>query len=120
MAVAPSDPQVVYALKQGYTLFRSGDGGSSWQSLGQRFAASVVAVDPLDANTLLFVHEGVLRLTLGQGRQAVNDGLVNRAVNTLLFDPNDPLRLLAGTRGAGVMERAFEALINGTESRPKP
>lgn len=112
LAGAPSDPNVVYALKENYELFRSLDGGASWRSLGPRFEASVVAVDPLDANTLLFVgqsavSQGVVRLTLGRGRSPVNDGLFDPLVTALLFDPGDPTRLLAATEGAGVMEYRF-------------
>jgi photosystem II stability/assembly factor-like uncharacterized protein len=110
MAVAPSDPNIVYVLKESAMLFRSDDGGVTWQSLGRRFDASVVAVDPLDADTFVFGDQGfVVRLTLGQGRHPLNDGLANRRPTALLFDPNDPLRLLAATAGAGVMEYKFPA-----------
>ncbi|MBS0374814.1 MAG: glycoside hydrolase [Proteobacteria bacterium] len=64
IAVAPSDPAVVYVgsgeglhrpdLSVGDGIYRSADGGRSWQHLGLRDAQQIpdLAVDPRDANRL--------------------------------------------------------------------
>jgi photosystem II stability/assembly factor-like uncharacterized protein len=115
LALAPSDPDVVYALRGDGTLFRSLDAGATWTSLGRRlpsgFGLSFV-VDPRDPDTIVFQGaQGPVRLTLGAGRagrMVLDQGLLNRSVPVLYFDPNDPLRLLGGTSGAGLMEYRFQ------------
>ncbi len=64
IAIAPSDPNVVYAgsgeatqrpdLSTGDGLYRSGDAGKTWQHLGLRDGQQIpaIAVDPHDANRL--------------------------------------------------------------------
>ena len=111
MAVAPSDPNVVYVHQGDGTLFRSDDGGATFADLGRRLPVGgprAMVVDPLDPNVLIFQgNGGVVRLTLGSGREILNQGLIDRTVPVLLFDPNDPLRLFGGTAGAGLFEMRF-------------
>lgn len=111
LAVAPSDPDVVYVHQADGTLFRSTDGGASFVDLGRRMPEGgprTMVVDPLDPNVLVFQgNDGVVRLTLGRGREVLNAGLFDRFVPLLYFDPNDPLRLLGGTTGAGLLELRF-------------
>jgi len=64
IAIAPSDPNVIYAgsgeatqrpdLSTGDGLYRSGDAGKTWQHLGLRDGQQIpaIAVDPHDANRL--------------------------------------------------------------------
>jgi len=64
IAIAPSDPNVIYAgsgeatqrpdLSTGDGLYRSGDAGKTWQRLGLRDGQQIpaIAVDPHDANRL--------------------------------------------------------------------
>jgi hypothetical protein len=109
LAWAPSDPDVVYAYRGDGLLLRSLDGGLNWGSLGKRLPRTLsqrpLAVDPLDPSTLVFAGEsGPVRLTLGAGRMLLDQGLINNQMLVLYFDPNDPLRLLGGTAGAGLLE----------------
>ncbi|HEX2641678.1 MAG TPA: hypothetical protein VHU81_01710, partial [Thermoanaerobaculia bacterium] len=113
LAWAPSDPGVVYVYRGDGLLLRSLDGGTTWGSLGKRLPRTLsqrpLAVDPLDPNTLVFEGEsGPVRLTLGAGRMLLDQGLINNQMLVLYFDPNDPLRLLGGTLGAGLMEYRFQ------------
>lgn len=114
LAVAPSDPDVVYVGQADGTLFRSGDGGTTFVDLGRRLPVGgprVMVVDPLDPNVLLFQgNHAVVRLTLGRGREILVDGLFDRFVPVLYFDPNDPLRLFGGTSGAGLFELRFSVV----------
>jgi photosystem II stability/assembly factor-like uncharacterized protein len=64
IAIAPSDPNVIYAgsgeatqrpdLSTGDGLYRSGDAGKTWQHLGLRDGQQIpaIAIDPHDANRL--------------------------------------------------------------------
>jgi hypothetical protein len=38
----------------------------------------------------------------------LDQGLINNQMLVLYFDPNDPLRLLGGTAGAGLLEYRFQ------------
>jgi photosystem II stability/assembly factor-like uncharacterized protein len=106
LAVAPSDPQIVYTLL-GSELYRSDDGGLTWRSLGHRFFSTIIAVDPLDPDTLVYAQQGVVRLKLGQGKQFLDTGIFNLQPAALLFDPADPRRLIASTDGGGLLEYRF-------------
>jgi uncharacterized protein (TIGR03437 family) len=60
--LAPSDPNVVYAVASDGLVYRSADGGDTWAAAGGRFGnappnpmASAVAVDPEDKNTVWIV-----------------------------------------------------------------
>ncbi|HEX2641679.1 MAG TPA: hypothetical protein VHU81_01715 [Thermoanaerobaculia bacterium] len=116
LALAPSDPAVAYALRTDGMLFRSLDAGATWASLGKRLPASLgrraLVVDPRDPATIVFQGDaGPVRLTLGAGRAGrtlLGRGLIGRDVTVLSFDPDDPLRLLAGIGGAGLMEYRFQ------------
>ena len=115
LAVSPTDPGIVYVYRGDGTLYRSFNDGLTWTSLGKRLPAAnrpiALVIDPLDRNTIIFQSDqGPVRLTIGAGRAGrmlLNQGLINRIVPVLLFDPNEPTRLLGGTGGAGLMEFRF-------------
>jgi photosystem II stability/assembly factor-like uncharacterized protein len=90
-------------------LFRSEDGGRSWQRAPLRAAEEhldlmAIAPHPRDARTVyVATHEaGVLKSTDG-GRmwQAVNAGLAGLDVHGLAIDPATPEKLHAAVRGVG-------------------
>ena len=70
IAVAPSDPRVIYVgsgeglqrpdLSTGDGIYRSPDGGKSWEHLGLRDAQQIpmIVVDPRDANRILVAALG--------------------------------------------------------------
>ncbi|HEX2642399.1 MAG TPA: hypothetical protein VHU81_05375 [Thermoanaerobaculia bacterium] len=115
LAVSPNDPGIVYVYRGDGTLYRSFNDGLTWTSLGKRLPATnrpiALAIDPLDRNTIVYQgDQGPVRLMIGAGpagRMLLSQGLINRIVPVLLFDPNDPTRLLGGTAGAGLMEYRF-------------
>jgi len=114
LGISPADANVVYAVREDGLLFRSDDGGATFTSLGERLPGAgprTIALDPLDPDTLVFVGKkgAVVRLTLGQGREVLGEELFSSYIQVLSFDPNDPLRLLAGTAYTGVLEYRFEA-----------
>jgi len=95
LVVAASNPQRVYAL--GGQLYRSEDGGRSWNSLTQYRSASVVgmgqhglAVSPADPDQLVLANDfGVWR--------SADGGLSWSGLNQFL--PNLPVRRILSTPG---------------------
>jgi len=102
LAIAPSDPQVVYVV--GTSMLRSADGGTTWTDMAPVTEAASVWVDPGDANTLLVGGlDGVYRSTDGGASwQPVATVAVNDVVTTLMPDPAVPHRFWAGTSAAGL------------------
>lgn len=66
LAVSPSNPQEIYAGVEGMGIFKSTDGGTTWNAInngitltpGAREALSAIAIDPNDSN-VLYVSRGV-------------------------------------------------------------
>jgi photosystem II stability/assembly factor-like uncharacterized protein len=118
LAIAPSDPNVIYVgtgqpeprydVTAGNGVFRSGDGGKTWRSLGLADTRYVgrIWVSPSDANTVLVgaqghffgpnAQRGVFRSTDGGTTWSqtlkIDD---NTGVQDLASDPTDPKIIFA-------------------------
>jgi len=140
IALAPSDPRIIYVGERDYSsvgrggVWRSDDGGDTWHLLAERLDAGfgnlkrtyigALAVDPRDANVAYAasVDEGY-DLSSGKGVfvthdggktwRPMNEGLGNFNVHNLAVDPSDPRRLYAGTGGDGFFRW-------GPQPAPKP
>jgi photosystem II stability/assembly factor-like uncharacterized protein len=102
VAIAPSDPQIVYVV--GSSMLRSGDGGTTWTEMAPVTQAASVSVDPADADTILVGGmEGVFRSTDG-GASWAQVGTVPGydVVITLQRNPAAPDTLWAGTYSSGL------------------
>ena len=90
-------------------LFRSQDGGRTWQSIKLSDKSSHLDVmtlvgDPRDSRTLYVgTHEaGVFRTQDGGGSWAqMNNGIGGVDVHGLALDPNEPAKVHAAVRGQG-------------------
>jgi photosystem II stability/assembly factor-like uncharacterized protein len=90
-------------------LFRSGDGGRTWQPVNLSGVSShpdvmTLLADPRDGRTLfLGTHEaGVFRTKDGGASWAqINNGIGGLDVHGLTLDPNEPAKLHAAVRGQG-------------------
>jgi photosystem II stability/assembly factor-like uncharacterized protein len=90
-------------------LFRSGDGGRTWQPVKLSGVSShpdvmTLLADPRDGRTLfLGTHEaGVFRTKDGGASWAqINNGIGGLDVHGLTLDPNEPAKLHAAVRGQG-------------------
>jgi hypothetical protein len=133
------EPQTIYASGILYFhsstfdpgLFKSTDGGASWNSTGlYGTLASAVAIDPSNPDILYagtvtngasdLTFRGLLKSTdAGESWLAINDGL-SQLFNTfspnlsLVLDPLDPNTLYAGTSGHGVF-RSMDGGASWTE-----
>ena len=107
--VAPSAPERVYALIEADDggLFRSDDGGSSWDlvnpSRGLRQRAwyyTSMTVDPLDPDTVWFPQVSMLR-TIDGGETVRSAKAGGWDYHDVWIDPDDPNRMIVGS-DAGV------------------
>ena len=142
IAVDPQDPQVVYAGMFMHPdaddpgLYRSVDGGTSWQSMGLRgIAISTMAIDPQNAQNLYAGGgpKALPQLTLrstdaGCSWTPIQEGA---ATMVLTFDPRDSSILYEGTNwdlsryrfanGPTVIERGNWAKVKqSTHRSPRP
>ena len=123
--VAPSEPERLYLTARRHYekalgtfpggVYRSDDGGISWQHvLDDRFAEGL-AVDPRDADVVYAgltdhpYHDQstgrgiVVSRDGGENWNSLNgSGLSNKGVVSITIDPNQPNRLYLGTGGNGV------------------
>ena len=100
VAVAPSHPDTVYAGAPG-GLYRSNDGGEHWDLVGfQGHAVSSIVIDPHHPDVVIAAagDKGVERST--DGGKSWKSTLPDEKVGGvwLVFDPDNPKNVYAGTR----------------------
>lgn len=123
IAIDPFDERIVYVgigadktNPQGDGMYRSTDGGESWQNIVRGFPAPVhvaeVKIDPTNPRTVYIATrgqmlgydfpegpgEGIYKSTnMGEEWFPVNNGLTNLSVHTVLINPRNPNILYAAT-----------------------
>ncbi|MBC7260639.1 MAG: hypothetical protein H5T63_01385, partial [Chloroflexi bacterium] len=109
----PKDGHTFYASVAGGGLYKTTNGGTKWQHVGEDdpFALirsflyiTAVEVNPIDPR-LVFAStdEGVILKSNDGGMTWTLAGVVTEAlVSTLVIDPEQPTRLYAGTQGKGM------------------
>jgi photosystem II stability/assembly factor-like uncharacterized protein len=108
VAVAPSDPDRVYALigaKQGM-LWQSNDMGDSWTSVTNNhtldvraFYFSRMVVAPADENKIFFLSFNLVESDDGGKTSHVADRGVHSDHHAIWIDPKDPNRMIQGGDG---------------------
>ena len=105
VAIAPDNPQVIYAGGFHRGIFVSGDGGASWDAAGDIFGGRLspagLAVDPRNSQNIFarVLFERIYKSTGGGDTwHAVWTGMPDTAeVETMSIAPGDPARMYAGT-----------------------
>ncbi len=108
LAVAPSKPQVVYAMIESKksALFRSDDGGKTWNRLDasrfmiwRPFYFANLIVDPKDENKI-FKPDGPLLLSVNGGKSFSSVGSAAHGdFHDVWIDPNNPNIVYSGDDG---------------------
>jgi photosystem II stability/assembly factor-like uncharacterized protein len=108
LAVAPSKPQVVYAMIESKksALFRSDDGGKTWNRLDasrfmiwRPFYFANLVVDPKDENKI-FKPDGPLLLSVNGGQSfSVVSSAAHGDFHDVWIDPDNPNVVYAGDDG---------------------
>src|SRR3989449_3269469 len=134
LAIASSLTETVYAATFG-GLFKSTNGGKSWSTVSaalprlQRSAdvpvefkrVTILAVDSTNPTTLYTGTDadGVFKsTTAGQSWSAVNKGLTNTFIETLVVDPRTPNTLYAWTRIGWTAGLLFKTTDGGKSWSP--
>ena len=103
VAIDPNSPLTVYATARTQGVFRSSDGGHTWQSINNGITSlsmgrnAPVIIDPTNRQTLCVGNEGGVFKSLDAGDHwfAVNSGLADLSVTGLAMDPHNPAVLYA-------------------------
>ncbi len=110
VAVAPSNPDIVYSVLETENpedngLYRSDDGGSSWTHLNNDFGLVVrpfyfsrIVIDPKNPDVVV---KGGLNGSISRdgGKTFKNLGNMHSDIHDILFDINDSDRMYSGTDG---------------------
>jgi photosystem II stability/assembly factor-like uncharacterized protein len=107
LAVAPSKPQVVYAMieSKNSALFRSDDGGQNWKRLDSSqfmtwrpFYFANLIVDPKDPNKV-FKPDGPLLLSVNGGESFSSVANAHGDFHTVWINPDNPNTVFTGDDG---------------------
>ncbi|MFN8446598.1 MAG: carbohydrate binding domain-containing protein [Caldilineaceae bacterium] len=131
-AIVPDPHQAhwlyVAAFGRGRGIYRSQDGGDSWEKIWSNDFARSIAISPVDGQRIFVtssssVNRGVydpssmgvmLSVDGGATWKQVNDGLEWPFANNILFDPRNPDMVYIDSAGTGVQKRNFAS--NGSEN----
>ncbi|MDE3154867.1 MAG: glycosyl hydrolase [Acidobacteriota bacterium] len=118
LAIAPSNPSVMYAIIQAHYkdqaggLFRSADGGKSWtmvnnsMDLTQRaFYYSTVYVDPKDPNTIYLPQVAALWVSRDGGKKIDRLRPPHGDNHALWINPNNPDVMIEANDGGATVTR---------------
>ncbi len=130
IAIAPSDPEVVYALIQAKYegqaggLFRSDDGGQSWrlinlsQDITQRaFYYGRVYVDPKDPNTIYLPNVGVY-VSHDAGKKLIALHPPHGDNHAFWINPDNPQILIEGNDGGATVSRDGGQTWSSEDNQP--
>lgn len=112
LAVAPSDPRVVYAMIQAHQggVFRSSDGGVTWKrtndawKLRQRgFYYMAITVDPKNPNTIYMPEVDTVFKSTNGGRTVASMDIPHGDNHIMWINPNDTKIMLEGNDGGATV-----------------
>lgn len=119
VAVDPTNPRVVYAGSNRGALYKSFDGGESWerlQALSTTHCIKSIVIDPLSPDIVYVAAWGIFKTTDGGGSwNHVTEGLDNINFHSLVMDPHNPDVLYAGTHLTDTSPRVYRT-TNGGDS----
>lgn len=107
IAVAPSNPSILYAGSETGAFYKSIDKGLNWTPFDNfNFGRAIlsVAIHPTDPNTVLLgTGTDIIRTTDGGVNFSIEETQNGLNCNSMAFSPTDPMRIYAGT-GNGLYE----------------
>jgi hypothetical protein len=115
--VAPTSGEVVYAGAWGGGVFKSSDGGDSWDAVNSGLDSLLVYTLAVHPNNPQVVYAGTGDAGVfktgsgGSSWQAMNQGLDSLEIRALSVDPTNPATVYAGTADMGVYQS-----VNGGQS----
>ncbi len=115
LAIAPSDPNIVYALIEAKenALYKSTDGGYTWRktanegNVGNRpFYYADIRVDPKDPNRVYSLHSTVtVSNDGGDSFETLAGWIIHPDHHAMWINPNDPNHIIDGNDGGVYISR---------------
>ncbi len=114
LAVCDSDPRIQYAAARSNGIYRSSDGGTSWERWVSGMDVDVVVIHPGACNRIYASNwgQGVYSITAAGASYVatpINTGLTDLYLYGLLVQP-DGSRLLAGTNASGLFRTPLSSI----------
>ncbi len=123
IVISPDDPKTIYVTTvtgrendpseveqhEGLGIFKSTDGGQSWQSINDGLPSNQVFTLIMDSHNPQVLYagtfKGLARTTdSGEHWEALRTGLSGQGVRALTIDPQNPAIIYVGLEGAGVFK----------------
>jgi photosystem II stability/assembly factor-like uncharacterized protein len=109
-AIAPSDPDVVYAVKSGFGIFKSADGGWTWEFLPQSEVDYTysLAIHPTDPDIVFSGYSSKPFQDWAMVRRSTDGGVIwttvlsvphSSGITSVVIDPQNPNTVYAGSTG---------------------
>ena len=120
LAIDPVTPSTLYAGTVAEGVFRSTNGGDSWETINTGLTdleVHALEIDPITPPTLYAgtTALGVFRSSNGGNSwEAINTGLTDLVVRALEIDPLNPSTLYAATSSAGVFKFSTSSTLELT------
>ncbi|MHA2210534.1 MAG: WD40/YVTN/BNR-like repeat-containing protein, partial [Candidatus Thorarchaeota archaeon] len=125
---APSNEDILYAVKSGFGLFRSDDGGELWDFLAKSDVdySYTIAIHPTNPNIVYsgynpkpFQDWAMVRMSVDGGTtwQTVLNVTGSNGITSVAIDPNNPTTVYAGSIGetGGEIYKTIDAGLNWTK-----
>jgi photosystem II stability/assembly factor-like uncharacterized protein len=112
VVVDPGSPSTVYAL--GGSLFKSTDGGATWDMAGGVSSVSALVIDPSDSSTLYAVAHGTVVKSTDGTQSWSSTGFPRASASALAIDPQSTSTVYAASDDA-----IFKTTDGGTTWSPK-
>lgn len=105
LAIDPTSHQTLYAGSLGGGVFKSTDGGGSWNAITTGLTDTLVhclAINPTAPPTLYAGTDGGVFKSTNGGSNWIATGLSLNHISALAIDPKVPQTIYAGTEGQGI------------------
>ena len=109
VVIDPSSPSTLYALdaRESFaspsygrgSLFKSTDGGETWNLAGGLSSVTALVIDPSDSSRLYAIAHGTVLKSTDAGRSWSSTGLGQSSASALAIDPQNTSTLYAITAG---------------------
>jgi photosystem II stability/assembly factor-like uncharacterized protein len=111
LAVDPVHPTTVYAGAELGRIFKSTDGGMSWDALdtGLLMGVNALVILPASPNTIYAGTQNGAFVSTDAGRTWSANGLEAAVINALVLDHSGPVTLYAGVGGGGGIQGVFRS-----------